>query len=221
MTTGEILDKLKSLGDGKVRLQNIKRGGREEQFGVKMGDIRKLAAKIKTDHQLAKTLWETGNVEARLLATLVFDPKAFSIAELDALVKSERSALIVDWLYSYVIKEHPDKELMRLQWLQDDDVMSLRLGWSLTSGRVVRAPEGLDLNALLNQIETEMPSASTEVQWTMNSTLAQIGINFANYRQRALDIGERLGIYRNFPVSKGCTSPFAPIWINEMVKRQG
>ncbi len=32
--------------------------------------------------------------------------------------------------------------------------------------------------------------------------------------------GVKPGIYRDFPVSKGCTSPFAPIWINEMVKRQ-
>ncbi|MFM8449226.1 MAG: DNA alkylation repair protein, partial [Haliscomenobacter sp.] len=35
-----------------------------------------------------------------------------------------------------------------------------------------------------------------------------------------LEIGTRLGIYRDYPVSKGCTSPYAPIWITEMVKRQ-
>lgn len=40
-------------------------------------------------------------------------------------------------------------------------------------------------------------------------------------RTRALAIGEKLGLYRDYPVSKGCTSPFAPIWINEMVRRQG
>lgn len=38
--------------------------------------------------------------------------------------------------------------------------------------------------------------------------------------ERALAIGEKLGIYRNYPCSKEYTSPFAPIWINEMVKRQ-
>jgi 3-methyladenine DNA glycosylase AlkD len=65
-----------------------------------------------------------------------------------------------------------------------------------------------------------MPKAPKEIQWTMNSTLAQIGIYFPKLRKRAIDIGERLGIYRDYPVSKGCTSPFAPIWINEMVKRQ-
>ena len=40
-------------------------------------------------------------------------------------------------------------------------------------------------------------------------------------RERALAIGETLGVYRDYPVSKGCTSPFAPIWINAMVSRQG
>lgn len=45
--------------------------------------------------------------------------------------------------------------------------------------------------------------------------------NFPEHRKRALAVGEKLGVYRDFPVSKGCTSPFAPIWINEMVSRQG
>ena len=39
--------------------------------------------------------------------------------------------------------------------------------------------------------------------------------------QRAIAIGERLGVYRDYPVSKGCTSPFAPIWIDYFVSRQG
>jgi len=51
--------------------------------------------------------------------------------------------------------------------------------------------------------------------------LAEIGIHFPEHQQRAIAIGEKLGVYRDYHVSKGCTSPFAPIWINEMVKRQG
>jgi len=60
-----------------------------------------------------------------------------------------------------------------------------------------------------------------EQQWTMNNCLAGIGIHVPEHRERALAIGEKLGVYRDYPVSKGCTSPFAPIWINEMVRRQG
>jgi len=55
----------------------------------------------------------------------------------------------------------------------------------------------------------------------MNSTLAEIGIHHPKLRKRAIAIGETLGIYRDYPISKGCTSPFAPIWINAMVSRQG
>jgi hypothetical protein len=36
-----------------------------------------------------------------------------------------------------------------------------------------------------------------EVQWTMNSTPAEIGIHFPKLRKRAIAIGETLGIYRD------------------------
>ena len=85
----------------------------------------------------------------------------------------------------------------------------------------MKSPDGLDLAALLDRLESEMGSADPVVQWTMNSTLAEIGIHFPKHRKRAVAIGETLGIYRDYPVSKGCTSPFAPIWINFMVNRQG
>lgn len=73
----------------------------------------------------------------------------------------------------------------------------------------------------LDRIETEMDDAAPEVQWTMNNCLAGIGIHFSEHRERAIAIGEKLGVYRDYAVPKGCTSPFAPIWINEMVRRQG
>jgi 3-methyladenine DNA glycosylase AlkD len=221
MTVNEVLTQLEALGNEKMRQHNTRFGAGDNQFGVKMGDIRAISQKIKTDHELALALWETGNIDARFLATLIITPKRLSADDLEKMVRSECFPQVIDWLYSYVIKEHAEKEQLRQQWLHSDDVMCARLGWSLTSGRVARSPEGLDIPALLDRIESEMPTAPRDVQWTMNSTLAQIGITMPAYRARALDIGERLGIFRDYPVSKGCTSPFAPIWINEMVKRQG
>ena len=221
MTVNEVLANLKALRNEKMHQHNAKNGARDNQFGVKMGDIRTIGLKIKTDHELALALWETDNIEARLLATLIIVPKRLSAADLENMVRSERFTQVIEWLYSYVIKDHADKEQLRQQWMHSDDVMCARLGWSLTSGRIARSPEGLDIPALLKRIESEMPTAPAEVQWTMNTALAQIGIHLSAYRNRALDIGERLGIYREKPEPKVCTSPFAPIWINEMVKRKG
>jgi 3-methyladenine DNA glycosylase AlkD len=137
------------------------------------------------------------------------------------MVRSVGSAQVADWLSSYIVRKHPDKEALRQRWMADDDPWAARAGWDLTSERIGRSPDGLDLPALLDRIESEMGSATPEAQWTMNFCLAGIGIHFPEHRKRAIAIGETLGIYRDYPVSRGCTSPFAPIWINEMVSRQG
>ncbi len=221
MTLEETLGQLKSLGNEATRAYNTKSGAGDNQFGVSRGDVRKLANKIKTNHELALSLWKTGNIDAQFLATLLIKVDLLSADELERMVKSVTFAWVAEWLHSYVIKQHADKETLRKKWMESDDRWAARAGWQLTAGRVAKSPEGLDLAALLDRIETEMASADPEVQWTMNMCLAEIGIHFPKHRKRAIAIGEKLGVYRDYPCSKGCTSPFAPIWINAMVSRQG
>lgn len=221
MTLNDTLKQLKSLGNAKVRAQNAKSGGGDNQFGVRLGDIRVLAKKIRTDHALALSLWDTGNVDAQFLATLLIEPKKLSPEAMDRTVRSITFVRVADWLNSYVVAKHPDKEALRAAWMAADDHWAARAGWHLTAERVAKNPDGLDLSELLDRIESEMTDAAPEVRWTMNNTLAAIGIHVPKLRKRAIAIGEKLGIYRDYPVSKGCTSPFAPIWINTIVSRQG
>ena len=221
MTLKETLKQLEALGDEKMRAYNIKSGAGDNQFGVQLGDIRVLAKKIKTNHELALALWKSGNIDAQFLATLLIKPKNLSSGEMDRMVRSITFVRVADWLISYVVKQHSDKESLRQEWMVTDDPWAARAAWSLTAERVAKSPEGLDLPALLDRIESEMANAAPEVQWTMNGALAEIGIHFPKLRKRAIAIGEKLGIYRDYPCSKGCTSPFAPIWINFMVSRQG
>jgi len=49
ITLKETLKQLEALHNEKVRTHNKKNGARDSQFGVRLGDIRKLAAKIKTN----------------------------------------------------------------------------------------------------------------------------------------------------------------------------
>jgi 3-methyladenine DNA glycosylase AlkD len=220
-TLEDTLAQLEALGNERVRARNGRNGVGENQFGVQLGDIRKLAAKIATDDELAIALWDTGNIDARLLAILLIKPRSLAREEMDRMVRSADVAQVADWLNSYVVKNHPDRESLRQSWMEDDDPWAARAGWNLTSERIARDSDGLDLPALLGRIESEMGNAASAVQWTMNFCLAGIGIHFPEHRERAIAIGDRLGVFRDYPVSKGCTSPFAPIWIREMVRRQG
>jgi 3-methyladenine DNA glycosylase AlkD len=215
-----ILAQLEAMGNKTVRARNLKQGAGENQFGCQLGDIRKLADKLKLDHETALKLWDTGNLDARHLAALALKAKLLSADEMESLVKSVSFAWLADWLHSYVLKDHADKESLRVKWMQSDDLMAARAGWRLTAGRVAKSPEGIDPAALLDRLEAEMGSADPLVQWTMNQCLVEIGVNLPKLRKRAIAIAEKLGVFRDYPVSKGCTSPFAPIWIDYMVKRQ-
>lgn len=53
-----------------------------------LGDIRKVAKDIRTNHELALELWATGTIDARYLAILLMLPRRLTREELDSLVRS-------------------------------------------------------------------------------------------------------------------------------------
>lgn len=216
-TVAEVMAELAELEDPKAREVNERHG---DDHGVNLGKLRALAKRLKTQQDLACRLWETGDTAARLLALLICRPKAFTRAELDAMLREARTPKVHDWLVNYVVKKNPHAEELRLDWLADPDPVVASAGWALTTERVAKKPEGLDLAGLLDVIETEMKDSPDRLQWAMNHCLAQIGIEHAEHRTRAIDIGERLEVLKDYPTSPGCTSPFAPVWITEMVRRQ-
>lgn len=223
MTVKEVLAQLESFGDDARRKHNTKAGAPDNQFGVKLGDLRTIAKKIKTDHDLALKLWDTGNVEAQLLATLIIKPSALSAKDVDRLTRSTTCAQVAEWMNSYVVADHPEAEALRQKWMKDKDRWAARAGWHLTASRVNKGlgkDDGIDPEALLDRIEKELPRAAPEVQWTMNNTLGAIGIKHAALRKRAVAIGEKIGLYKDWPVSKGCTPPYVPVWVEAMTKRK-
>jgi 3-methyladenine DNA glycosylase AlkD len=213
----ELMAELAALEDPRAREVNARHG---DDHGVNLSKLRAVAKRLKTQQELAIELWGTGDTAARLLALLICRPKAFGQAELDAMLREARTPKVQDWLVNYVVKKSPHAEELRLAWFADSDPVVASAGWALTTERVAKKPEDLDLPGLLDVIEAEMQSAPDRLQWAMNHCLAQIGIEHAEHRARALDIGERLEVLKDYPTPPNCTSPFAPIWITEMVKRQ-
>ncbi|MEV4426829.1 DNA alkylation repair protein [Streptomyces sp. NPDC049602] len=213
----QVLAELTELEDPKARRVNERHG---DDHGVNLGKLRALAKRLKTQHELAGRLWETDDTAARLLALLICRPKAFERDELDRMVRETRAPKVHDWLVNYVVKKNPHAEELRLAWLSDPDPVVASAGWALTTARVAKQPEGLDLAGLLDVVEAEMKDAPDRLQWAMNHCLAQIGIDHPEHRARAVGIGERLEVLKDYPTPPGCTSPYAPVWIGEMVRRQ-
>jgi 3-methyladenine DNA glycosylase AlkD len=216
-TVEDVLAELAALEDPRARAVNGRHG---DDHGVNLTKLRAVAKRLKTQQDLALELWETGDTAARLLALLICRPKAFERHELDAMVRETRTPKVHDWFVNYVGKKSPHAEDLRAAWLADPDPVVASAGWALTAHRVVKKPDGLDLGGLLDVIEAEMGDAPERLQWAMNTCLAQIGIEHPEHRARTLEIGERLEVLKDYPTPPNCTSPYAPVWIAEIVRRR-
>lgn len=216
-TVESVTAALAELEDPKARAVNERHG---DDHGVNLTKLRRIAKELKRNDELALDLWATGDTAARLVALLIMRPKSYDEDQLNAMLRESRVPKVHGWLVNYIVKKSPHAEALRQRWMADPDPVVASAGWALTSERVNRSPEGLDLPGLLDVIEAEMKDAPERLQWAMNETLASIGIENADLRDRALDIGERLEVLKDYPTPPNCTSPFAPIWITEIVRRR-
>ncbi|WP_406630638.1 DNA alkylation repair protein [Amycolatopsis sp. WGS_07] len=216
-TLASVRARLADLDDPKIRAVNEKHG---DDHSVNLGKLRALAKDLKAQPDLALELWRTGDTNARLLALLLARPKQFGRDDLDRMLREAGTPKVHDWLLVNLVKKSRHAEDLRVAWLDDPDPVVASAGWTLTVGRVAKKPDGLDLSGLLDVIEAEMKAAPDRLQWAMNHCLAQIGIENPGLRARAIGIGERLGVLKDYPTPPNCTSPYAPVWIAEMVKRQ-
>ena len=74
-TVAEVMAELAELEDPKAREVNARHG---DDHGVNLGALRALAKRLKTQHDLARQLWATGDASARLLAILICRPRRSS-----------------------------------------------------------------------------------------------------------------------------------------------
>lgn len=211
------LTSLKELEDPKILSVNERHG---DDHAVNLTKLRAVAKELKKNQPLARELWATNDTAARLVALLICRPKEFDQSELDSMILEARTPKVLDWLINYVVKKNPHWNDLRVLWLEDPAENVAAAGWALNTHAVITKPDALDDSAILDTIEAQMKTAEPRVQWSMNECLAQIGIHRPELRDRAIAIGERLEVLKDYPTPPNCTSPFAPIWIEEMVRRQ-
>jgi 3-methyladenine DNA glycosylase AlkD len=194
---------------------------------TRLGDLRNLAKEIKKDHELAKALWSTGELFPRLLAILVMDPKALDNAAVEELFDDiekhgmEEQTQLADWLLANQLTKNKSLVALIESWSASPSALQRRIFW-YHQGRlrwVGQTPPG-NTNELLKTIEKQILQEVPEVQWAMNFTAAWIGIWDRSNRDRCIKMGEKLGLYKDEVVHKGCSPNYLPKLIEQEVKKR-
>ena len=220
MTLQETMQALEAFGSAQSKKILERHGAREPFFGVKIGDLKKLVKRIKTNHRLALELYATGNSDAMYLAGLVADPKAVTSEQLD------------DWAakaYWYMLSEYTVAALaadslhgwqMAARWIQSSDEMVAAAGWATYSYLVAITPDEEIktelVQQLLQQIESSVHQQANRVRYEMNAFVIAVGSYMQSQFADAMQVASIIGKVDVYMGQTACTVPLATDYLTKM-----
>jgi 3-methyladenine DNA glycosylase AlkD len=190
-----LIDELRALGSDDARKGMARFGiNTTHAFGVTIAAMRLLARPYRRQHDLAAALWKSGYHEARILATLVDDPKAVTSAQMDAWVADFDSWDLCDQACANLFARTPFVEEKILQWAEDDREFVRRAAFALLVGYTVHGKNVEDRRFVrfLPVIEAQATDGRNFVRKAVNWALRQIGKRSMTLHKPALALAKRL-----------------------------
>lgn len=224
MTLTQALQELEQLGTEQTKKTYRRHGAGEDLYGVKFGDLGKLKKKIKTDHPLAVELWESGNYDARNLATMIADPAQATEEMLEGWAGGLRNYALSDLLAGFAARTAPAVTLME-RWTDSDDEWKGRTGW-LMLAHIAKDTMGHGeladgyFERYLDIIERDIHTRKNRVRDAMNSALIGIGMRNEHLRERAFTVAAKIGKVEVDHGDTNCTTPDAAEYLRKAVAHQ-
>ena len=221
-----VIQELEDLGTEQNRKIYRRHGVGAELFGVSFGNVRKLQKRIKNDHALALELWSTGNHDARILATMIADPKMIEEEGrrrdwLESWAADLNNYIIADAFAELVSKTAAAREMAE-RWNQSEEEWIGRAGWTIMAKIAMKDRTLPDeyFEELLSTIEAGIHTRQNRVRDAMNSALIAIGIRNEKLQERAMLAAGTIGKVEVDHGATGCVTPDAAQYILKTVNRK-
>lgn len=196
MTLAETMAELEQLGTAQTRKTYRRHGAPTPLFGVSYADLGKLTKRIKRDQALADGLWATGNTDARILATMIADPAAFSVAKLDAWLDGLAYQGLIDEVVIRLAAKNPAARALMERWTASSDEWIGRAGWTLLNQLAADEDSSLPdafFEERLATIEAQIHAAPNRKRQAMNLAMVSVGGRNERLRKLATAAAKRTG----------------------------
>lgn len=216
MTLDETMQALKAAATEQTRKTYLRHGYPEDTYGVKFGDLKKIARKLDGDHALAQKLWKTGNGDACTLATMIADAEEATPEELDAWVAEVKFSLIAQMLARYAAETDYAQDKAD-EWCASSDEFVGETGYHLL-GKLALENEDLPdeyFEDHLRTIEKTIHKVKNYTRYAMNNAVIAIGVRNPKLTKLALAAAQRIGKVHVDHGNTACTTPDAAAYIQK------
>ena len=222
MNATEVMTELKKKGSAQVKKIFSRQGCPEPFFGVKVGDLKVLVKKIKSDTPLAKELYGTGNSDAMYLAGLIGNGAELTRAELKAWADRAPWYMISRYTVPWMVCEHPEAWEIGMEWIDSKDEKLTTPGWAVLSGLAAyREDKDLDLKTietLLDRVVKTIATAPSQTRYSMNGFVIAVGGAVKALTKKALAAAEKIGTVTCDMGDSDCKVPVAADYIRHIIK---
>ncbi len=204
----EVMAQLEAAGTAQNRKIYARHGAAEPMFGVSYADLGKIAKPIKTDHDLAQQLWDSGNHDARVLALRVADPAAMDEALAGRWLGDVDNYILAEGL-GKLCAQSPHARALSDAWRDSPSEWEASTGWFIVTctGEDPEVWSVQELRDLLRQVEAEIGERPNRVRHEMNGALIVMALRDGNLRRSVLAAAGRIGPVRVDHGQTGCKTP--------------
>jgi hypothetical protein len=217
MTLADVMKALEKAGTAQTKKTYARHGATEPMFGVLFSELGKLQKRIGVDHDLALSLWDTGNFDARNLAFKILDPKRLSAKDLDRLARD--TSVRMCGLYVAIVAQESGRGFeTATRWLASSDERQQGAGWGVVGQVAMRDETTPDawFQDRLAGIEKTIHQAPNANREAMNMAMICIGGRNAGLRKAALAASKRIGKVEVDHGDTSCKTPEAGPYLEKM-----
>ena len=223
MTIAEIMQQLEEMGNEGTKNILIKHGAKEPFFGVKVGDLKKIVKKVKKNHELALSLYDTGNSDAMYLAGLIADEKQMTKTQLQDWAAKAYWYMINEYTVPWVTAESDYGWELAMEWIDSNEERLAAAGWcTLSSLAGYKSDEDLNLgqfSELLDYVGKHIHECENRVRYAMNGFVIAVGAGIPDLTEKAIEIAEKIGKVSVDMNGTACKVPLATAYIQKVIDR--
>lgn len=195
MDLEEVMEELHKLSDPEA-VKGMARFGitSENNLGISVKVLRKMAKEMGKDHPLALKLWDTGVHDARMLACFLSEPDAVTLDQMESWVMDFDSWDICDTCCNHLFRATSYAYPKVYEWSARDEVFVKRAGFVLMACLSVhdKTADDIVFCDFLPVIVRESGDERNFVKKAVNWALRQIGKRTLTLNRLAIDVAKEI-----------------------------